>query len=207
MTVHIKNRDAYRVPLRWENMDSLGCNPVLYDVYLRSSSNPGAGCCLGYNFHYHTAYLVHANILAPVAPIRRTKETHPLSYLYRISHHRSTSVILSLYYSFQTSTIHFLWGLTYGGALSVLFSGQEDVFAKIGKGAVSNVLNGYNSTVFAYGQTGSGKTFTVTGGAERCVFSTGGFFGAFKFRGDARKKNCASLIVNVVRFGISPTGS
>lgn len=44
---------------------------------------------------------------------------------------------------------------------------QEDVFAKIGKGAVSNVLNGYNSTVFAYGQTGSGKTFTVTGGAER----------------------------------------
>lgn len=46
-------------------------------------------------------------------------------------------------------------------------SDQEDVFAKIGKGAVSNVLNGYNSTVFAYGQTGSGKTFTVTGGAER----------------------------------------
>lgn len=48
------------------------------------------------------------------------------------------------------------------------------MFAKIGKGAVSNVLNGYNSTVFAYGQTGSGKTFTVTGGAERCAFSTGG---------------------------------
>jgi len=35
------------------------------------------------------------------------------------------------------------------------------VFAKIGKGAVSNVLDGYNSTVFAYGQTGSGKTFTT----------------------------------------------
>lgn len=44
---------------------------------------------------------------------------------------------------------------------------QDDVFGKIGKGAVSNVLDGYNSTVFAYGQTGSGKTFTVTGGAER----------------------------------------
>lgn len=41
------------------------------------------------------------------------------------------------------------------------------MFAKIGKGAVFNVLDGYNSTVFAYGQTGSGKTFTVTGGAER----------------------------------------
>lgn len=51
----------------------------------------------------------------------------------------------------------------------MLVAEQEDVFAKIGKGAVSNVLNGYNSTVFAYGQTGSGKTFTVTGGAERCV--------------------------------------
>ncbi|CAM9192770.1 unnamed protein product, partial [Sphacelaria rigidula] len=48
-------------------------------------------------------------------------------------------------------------------------STQEDVFAKIGKGAVANVLDGYNSTVFAYGQTGSGKTFTITGGAERYV--------------------------------------
>ncbi|CAN0081338.1 unnamed protein product, partial [Discosporangium mesarthrocarpum] len=46
---------------------------------------------------------------------------------------------------------------------------QEDVFAKIGRGAVNNVLGGYNSTLFAYGQTGSGKTFTVTGGAERYV--------------------------------------
>lgn len=50
------------------------------------------------------------------------------------------------------------------------FVEQEDVFTRIGKGAVLNVLDGYNSTVFAYGQTGSGKTFTVTGGAERCVF-------------------------------------
>lgn len=48
---------------------------------------------------------------------------------------------------------------------------QEDVFAKIGRGAVANVLDGYNSTVFAYGQTGSGKTFTITGGAERLVRS------------------------------------
>lgn len=48
---------------------------------------------------------------------------------------------------------------------------QEDVFIKIGKSAVFNVLDGYNSTIFAYGQTGSGKTFTVTGGAERCVMT------------------------------------
>ena len=50
---------------------------------------------------------------------------------------------------------------------------QEDVFIKIGKSAVFNVLDGYNSTVFAYGQTGSGKTFTVTGGAERCMLTCG----------------------------------
>ncbi|KAG5179598.1 P-loop containing nucleoside triphosphate hydrolase protein [Tribonema minus] len=46
---------------------------------------------------------------------------------------------------------------------------QEQVFDSIGKDAVLNVLDGYNSTIFAYGQTGSGKTFTVTGGAERYV--------------------------------------
>lgn len=49
---------------------------------------------------------------------------------------------------------------------------QDDVFIKIGKSAVFNVLDGYNSTVFAYGQTGSGKTFTVTGGAERYVMTS-----------------------------------
>lgn len=27
----------------------------------------------------------------------------------------------------------------------------------------SDVLNGYNGTIFAYGQTGSGKTFTMYG--------------------------------------------
>jgi kinesin family member 6/9 len=46
---------------------------------------------------------------------------------------------------------------------------QEEVFNMIGRDAVINVLDGYNSTIFAYGQTGSGKTFTVTGGAERYV--------------------------------------
>jgi hypothetical protein len=28
---------------------------------------------------------------------------------------------------------------------------------------VSNILNGYNMTIFAYGQTGSGKTYTMFG--------------------------------------------
>lgn len=34
---------------------------------------------------------------------------------------------------------------------------QEEVFNRVGAAAVSNVLEGFNSTVFAYGQTGSGK--------------------------------------------------
>lgn len=46
---------------------------------------------------------------------------------------------------------------------------QEEVFNKVGRPAVMNALEGYNSTVFAYGQTGSGKTFTITGGSERYV--------------------------------------
>lgn len=62
------------------------------------------------------------------------------------------------------------------------------MFSKIGKGAVSNVLNGYNSTVFAYGQTGSGKTFTVTGGAERCVFSAGGVCFFYELEGGLKPK-------------------
>ncbi|CAM9988383.1 unnamed protein product, partial [Phaeothamnion confervicola] len=55
-------------------------------------------------------------------------------------------------------------GVLGGGATQ-----QEDVFNRIGRDAVLNVLQGYNSTIFAYGQTGSGKTFTITGGAERYV--------------------------------------
>ena len=44
---------------------------------------------------------------------------------------------------------------------------QEDIFERVAVEAVTNALDGFNSTVFAYGQTGSGKTFTITGGAER----------------------------------------
>jgi len=44
---------------------------------------------------------------------------------------------------------------------------QEDVFNKLAKPVIEDVLQGINGTIFAYGQTGSGKTFTITGGAER----------------------------------------
>ena len=40
---------------------------------------------------------------------------------------------------------------------------QSEVYESTGLPTVSNVLEGYNGTIFAYGQTGSGKTFTMTG--------------------------------------------
>ena len=43
---------------------------------------------------------------------------------------------------------------------------QEEIFEFVGKPILSDVLTGYNGTVFAYGQTGSGKTFTMMGGSE-----------------------------------------
>jgi kinesin family member 5 len=40
---------------------------------------------------------------------------------------------------------------------------QGQVYACTGAAMVSDVLEGYNGTIFAYGQTGSGKTFTMLG--------------------------------------------
>lgn len=40
---------------------------------------------------------------------------------------------------------------------------QLEVYEKIGKPLVKEVLTGYSCTVFAYGQTGTGKTYTIAG--------------------------------------------
>lgn len=40
---------------------------------------------------------------------------------------------------------------------------QADVYDTVVAPLISDVLSGYNCTVFAYGQTGSGKTFTMEG--------------------------------------------
>ena len=40
------------------------------------------------------------------------------------------------------------------------FSSQEEVFEETVKPVISDVMRGYESTVFAYGQTGTGKTHT-----------------------------------------------
>jgi len=43
-------------------------------------------------------------------------------------------------------------------------SQQQDVFNHAVVPLVSEVLDGYNGTIFAYGQTGTGKTYTMEGG-------------------------------------------
>ena len=40
---------------------------------------------------------------------------------------------------------------------------QFHTYDRIGEPILSDILNGYNSTLMAYGQTGSGKTYTVFG--------------------------------------------
>ncbi|GIQ80161.1 kinesin-like protein [Kipferlia bialata] len=42
-------------------------------------------------------------------------------------------------------------------------SSNRDVYEQVGVAALTQVLDGYNSTIFAYGQTGSGKTHTMLG--------------------------------------------
>ena len=40
---------------------------------------------------------------------------------------------------------------------------QEEVYGRIAKETVEDVLSGYNGTIFAYGPTGTGKTYTMIG--------------------------------------------
>ena len=43
---------------------------------------------------------------------------------------------------------------------------QVDVYNRVARPIVSNVLEGYNGTIFAYGQTGTGKTHTMEGARD-----------------------------------------
>ncbi len=43
---------------------------------------------------------------------------------------------------------------------------QTQLFEEVGRNAVDQVLQGFNSTIFAYGQTSSGKTFTIRGAGD-----------------------------------------
>ena len=40
---------------------------------------------------------------------------------------------------------------------------QAEIYEQSSAPIISNVLEGYNGTIFAYGQTGTGKTHTMTG--------------------------------------------
>ena len=40
---------------------------------------------------------------------------------------------------------------------------QDRLYKEVVSETISDILNGYNGTVFCYGQSGSGKTFTMFG--------------------------------------------
>uniref|UniRef100_A0A804MD37 Kinesin motor domain-containing protein n=1 Tax=Zea mays TaxID=4577 RepID=A0A804MD37_MAIZE len=48
-------------------------------------------------------------------------------------------------------------------------SQQQDVFNHAVVPLVSEVLDGYNCTIFAYGQTGTGKTYIMEGGGGKAL--------------------------------------
>lgn len=48
----------------------------------------------------------------------------------------------------------------------------SEIFVRSIEPAVTNIISGYNSTVFAYGMTGAGKSFTVFG--DLCASATDG---------------------------------
>jgi len=43
---------------------------------------------------------------------------------------------------------------------------QKDIYNASARSIVTDVIQGYNGTIFAYGQTGSGKTFTMMGNLQ-----------------------------------------
>lgn len=45
---------------------------------------------------------------------------------------------------------------------------QQQLFERVGRVGVKQLLEGYNSTILTYGQTGSGKTFSMYGDDTSC---------------------------------------
>lgn len=50
-----------------------------------------------------------------------------------------------------------------GHSHSGMYLFQSDVYQSVVEPLITDVLSGFNCTVFAYGQTGSGKTYTMEG--------------------------------------------
>jgi len=67
-------------------------------------------------------------------------------------------------------------------------SQQQDVFNHAVVPLVSEVLDGYNGTIFAYGQTGTGKTYTMEGGGGKALVK---FYFIYVF-------TCSSILMQLV---------
>eukprot|EP00759_Apiculatamorpha_spiralis_P056179 PhF_6_TR7972/c2_g1_i2/m.12143/K17914/KIF13; kinesin family member 13 len=55
------------------------------------------------------------------------------------------------------------WSVTDVQSTEVPYSNQRDVYDRVGRPVLEQVVKGFNACVFAYGQTGSGKTYTMMG--------------------------------------------
>ena len=83
----------------------------------------------------------------------------------RVRPEESTNMLNSFRLSEQTAGIsltvgghshEFVFDHVFGQGVS-----QEQVFNKCAVSICSDILEGYNGTIFAYGQTGAGKTYDV----------------------------------------------
>ena len=59
---------------------------------------------------------------------------------------------------FDTDNQQYVFDYAFG-----LDATQSEIYSKVGKETIEDVLNGYNGTILAFGQTGSGKTYTMYG--------------------------------------------
>lgn len=79
-------------------------------------------------------------------------------------------------------------------------STQEELYSKVGKPLVENVLRGYNGTVFAYGATGTGKTFTMVGNEKNPGMMVRVFDDLFQFAKYNDEETRTSIVISYMEI-------
>ncbi|KAK3912048.1 Kinesin-like protein KIF11-A [Frankliniella fusca] len=90
-------------------------------------------------------------------PPNSSESNHRSSSVVEINGHREIAVIHNTSSNSKIART-FLFDRVFGPSAS-----QREVYHNVVEPFISDVLAGFNCTVFAYGQTGSGKTFTMEG--------------------------------------------
>ncbi|XP_064478247.1 kinesin-like protein KIF19 isoform X2 [Ornithodoros turicata] len=79
-------------------------------------------------------------------------------------------------------------------------STQEELYEKVGKPLVENVLQGYNGTVFAYGATGAGKTYTMVGNDKNPGMMVRVFDDLFQFAKYNQGETHTSIVISYMEI-------